>query len=309
MNILHHLHHFAQHTASGPIFLAAGCFDGLHRGHQAVLQVAKKNAKDAGGEAWVLTFDPHPARIINPEHAPPLIFSPRQQLRHLQEEGMNGCILQPFTKEFMQQEPLEFFQMLLNCIPDLAGISVGEDWSFGRKRAGTPELMQKLCSENNLFFSALPAVCQAGERISSTQIREAIRLGHLDSIQAMLGRPLSTDGKVVQGEKIGRKLGYPTANIDPENELLPPRGIYAARLQVGDHIYPAAAYIGHRETILQNKPQVLEVHLIDEQDIDLYGKQVEVSYLSYIRDDRVFDSAEQLKTQIEQDIQLIRQQL
>ncbi|VGO20573.1 riboflavin biosynthesis protein RibF [Pontiella sulfatireligans] len=304
MKIIHALEEFSDTQA--PVILAAGCFDGLHIGHSAVIQVAIDHAQTIGGEAWVFTFDPHPAKVLSPDRAPPLIFTTGQQSRQLQEMGVGGCILQPFTIDFMKQEPVDFFDNLCSSIPELAGISVGEDWSFGRNRSGNPELLTKLCGERNMFFSAHPSVCWKEERVSSTRIREAVKLGRLEDASGMLGRPVSTIGKVVHGEKIGRGLGYPTANIEPENDILPPRGIYASQLRVGHNLHNAAAYIGHRGTFHENKLQVLEVHLLDETDIDLYGQQVEVSYLKYIRGDEVFENAEKLKKQIVADLQAIR---
>ncbi len=304
MKTIHALEEFPGKTT--PVFLAAGCFDGLHIGHRAVIQVAIDRARACGGEAWVFTFDPHPAQVLDPNHAPPLIHTIGQQLRHFQEMGVDGCVLQPFTIEFMKQEPTDFFDHLCSGIPELAGISVGADWSFGKNRAGNPALLTRLCAEKNIFFSAHPAVCWKGERISSTRIREAVKLGHFDDVLGMLGHPPTTIGTVVHGEQIGRGLGYPTANIDPENDMLPPRGIYAARLRTGHQLHNAAAYIGHRGTFHENAPQILEVHLIDEEDIDLYGQQVEVSYLEYVRDDQVFDDPEALKRQIRTDLAAIR---
>ncbi|NNJ69753.1 MAG: riboflavin biosynthesis protein RibF [Kiritimatiellales bacterium] len=304
MKILHALEEFSE--SKTPVILAAGCFDGLHIGHTAVIQTAIDRARAVGGEAWVFTFDPHPAKVLSPDHAPPLIYTTDQQSRHMQEMGVDGCILHPFSVDFMKQEPIDFFENLCRHIPKLAGISVGQDWSFGRDRSGNAALLARLCEEQNLFFSAHPSVCWGDQRVSSTRIREAIRLGHLAEASSMLGRPISTIGNVEHGEKIGRKLGYPTANLAPANEMLPPRGIYAATLRVGHSLHAAAAYIGHRGTFHENEPQVLEVYLLDEKDIDLYGQHVEVSYIEYIRGDRVFDTADMLKTQIAADIAAIR---
>lgn len=307
MKIIHALEEF--HEKDTPVVLAAGSFDGIHIGHSAVIGKAIEHARSIGGETWVFTFDPHPAKVLMPDRAPPLIFTTDQQSLYLQKLGVDGCILQPFTFDFMKQEPIDFFENLCTCIPRLSGISVGEDWTFGRNRAGNAELLTRLCTERGMWFSTLPEVQWNGERVSSTRIRDAIRLGHLADATAMLGRPVSTIGKVEHGEKIGRKLGYPTANIDPENEMLPPRGIYAARLRVGQNLYNAAAYIGHRRTFHENEPQVLEVHLIDEEGLDLYGQHVEVSYIEYIRGDEVFENALALKKQIEADIASIRKVL
>ncbi|MDZ8117150.1 riboflavin biosynthesis protein RibF [Pontiella agarivorans] len=304
MKIIHALEEF--HEKDTPVVLAAGSFDGIHIGHSAVVEKAREHARAIGGETWVFTFDPHPAKILMPDRAPPLIFTTGQQSLYLQKLGVDGCILQPFTVDFMKQEPVDFFENLCTAIPHLSGISVGEDWTFGRNRAGNATLLTKLCTERDIWFSTLAEVQWNGERVSSTRIREAIRLGHLADATAMLGRPVSTIGKVEHGEKLGRQLGFPTANIDPENEMLPPRGIYAARLRVGQNLYNAAAYIGHRRTFHENEPQVLEVHLIDKEGLDLYGQHVEVSYIEYIRGDEVFENADALKKQIEADITAIR---
>lgn len=304
MKIIHALEEFKD--TKKPVILAAGCFDGLHIGHTAVIQKAIDRARAIGGEAWVFTFSPHPAKVLMPDRAPPSIFTTSQQSSHLLEMGVDGCILHSFTVDFMKQSAEEFFENLCTSIPELAGISVGDDWSFGRNRSGNAELLTKLCEKRKIYFSALPQVLWKEDRVSSTRIREAIKLGHLKEASAMLGRSISTVGFVEHGEKIGRKLGYPTANIAPENDMLPPRGIYAAILRVGHAEYKAAAYIGHRETFHENKPQILEVHLLDERNIDLYGQHVEVSYLDYIRGDQVFENAEKLTEQIENDILTIR---
>jgi len=304
MRIIHALEEFGN--GSAPVFLAAGCFDGLHVGHRAVIQVAIDQAQACNGEAWVFTFNPHPAKVLNPDRAPPLIYSVEQLLRNLQTMGVHGCILQPFTLDFMRQEPTTFLDSLCKSIPLLAGISVGEDWSFGKNRSGTAETLRKFCTSRGVQFSAMQPVCWRGERISSTRIRNAIKLGRLDDAQQMLGHPVTVAGHVIHGETIGRRLGFPTANIDPENEILPPRGIYAAWMRFGRQTGKAAAYIGHRETFHKNKPQVLEVHLLDQDDIDLYGQFVEVNFVKYVRADRVFPDADSLQKQIRIDLDNIR---
>ena len=158
MKISHSLSDFVD--TKTPVILAAGCFDGLHIGHTAVIQMAIDRARAIGGEAWVFTFDPHPAKVLSPDRAPQMIYTTDQQSRHLQEMGVDGCILQPFTIDFMKQEPIYFFDKLYNSIPELAGISVGEDWSFGRNRSGNAELLTKLCREHKTCGDAWQAIVQ-----------------------------------------------------------------------------------------------------------------------------------------------------
>jgi riboflavin kinase/FMN adenylyltransferase len=307
VKILHSLEEFK--TTGEPVFLAIGCFDGLHIGHRAVIQTAIHHAKNAGGQVWVLTFSPHPAKTFDPDHAPPLISTQEQQLILFQEMGIDGVIIQPFTSNFVRLEPAPFFDQLLATLAPLAGIFVGENWTFGKNRSGTTQTLQRFCDEQNMIFSAHDSVCWKQERISSSRIRAAFKLGHISDLKKMLGREPSTIGTVIHGEQIGRTLGFPTANIEPQNELLPPRGIYAAHLRLGSRIYPAAAYLGKRATFHADAPPQLEVHLINQSNIDLYGKTIEVSYIDYIRDDQTFASPEALKTQINNDLNAIRRVL
>ena len=300
MKILHALEEFLPNPK--PIFLAIGCFDGVHIGHRAVIQAALHQAALSNGEVWILTFSPHPAKVFDPDRAPFLISTPEQQLRLFQQIGVDGVIIQPFTPHFVEQKPEHFFDQLLSTIPTLSGVFVGENWTFGKNRSGTTDLLSTFCKQQHIFFSAHPAVCWENKRVSSTRIRQAFELGQIKALTKMLACEPSTIGKVVHGEKIGRTLGFPTANIHPENELLPPRGIYAAHLRLGSKKYPAVAYLGKRATFHSDAPPQLEVHLLNQHNIDLYGKVVEVSYLEYIREDQTFQSPEVLKNQIKKDV-------
>ena len=288
-----------------PVALALGNFDGLHIGHAAVIQNATTAAQQLNGQAWVFTFHPHPRQILDPETAPPLLSTPQQQDRQLAQLGITTAIRQPFNETFRQLTPEQFFQHLQTHIPSLSAISVGTDWSFGRNRAGNAQLLEQYCQEHNIHFTAQPPVEHEQQRVSSTRIRTAISTGNLTQAAAMLGRPFAIQGTVVHGEKIGRQLGYPTANIDPHNECLPPNGVYAAQLQLDGTAYDAAAYIGDRRTIHTNKPTVLEVHLLRQKNIDLYTKEVEITFLETIRGDQKFENTEELKKQIARDLQAI----
>ena len=288
-----------------PIALALGNFDGIHLGHQTLLEVTRTQAITHAGRPWVLTFDPHPLKLIHPTKAPKLLTTRAQQIHLLDACNIEGLIIEPFTPQVMQLSPEEFFHALLNAMPTLKSICVGEDWSFGRNRAGNIDLLKQLCQHYHIHFHALPAVNWNDERISSTRIRQGLQAGALDEVTAMLNRPYAVEGRVIHGEKIGRELGYPTANIQPENELLPKQGVYAATLKVQDEIYKAAAYIGVKETLHHAHPLSLEAHILNQHDLDLYDTHVELSFITYVRENIKFENLQALQTQIARDLTFI----
>ncbi len=311
-----------------PVVLAMGCFDGVHLGHQKVISTAVEQAKARGGEAWVFTFNPHPAKVLVPEKAPPLISAQTCRLRKLEELGVNGVIEIPFDKTYAHLDPSEFLSNLWKKIPVLSGMVCGTDWSFGYQAAGTFQTLEKLCAEHDITATAVPHVLCDGEKISSTHIRKAIAEGNIPLAEKWLGRPFTLFGKVVEGRKVGRELGFPTANIDPDNELLPAPGVYAAYTRVKrrkskvkspdseskhstSHIphstisVPSAVFIGTRKTFDCHE-HVIESHLLDF-DGDLYGKNLEIILVEKIRDIHPFPSKEALTEQIKKDIQQIRE--
>lgn len=290
----------------GPLFLAIGCFDGVHRGHAAVVGAAVTTARARGGRAWALTFDPHPARVLRPAAAPPAIVPTATRVRLLRALGVEGVAIVPFTMEFAAQEPEQFVATLRSGAPGLAGVAVGPNWRFGRGARGDAALLAELGRAAGFAVEVVPAVLYGGAPISSTRIRRAVEQGDLPEATAMLGRHFTVEGVVELGRQVGRSLGYPTANVKPENELLPPPGIYAARLRLADgRELPAAAYRGQRPTFGADGPPVLEVHALDTA-LDLYGQRVEVAFVRRIRDDRRFESQEALRAQIAEDLRAIR---
>ncbi len=290
-----------------PITLAMGCFDGVHLGHQKVISTAVEQAKERGGEAWVFTFNPHPAKVLVPEKAPPLISAQTCRLRKLEALGVNGVLEIPFDKTYAHIEPSEFLSNLWKKIPTLSGVVCGTDWSFGYRAAGTFQTLEKLCTEHDITATAVPHVLCDGEKISSTHIRQAIAEGNIQQTEKWLGRPFSLFGTVVEGRKIGRDLGFPTANIDPDNELLPGNGVYAARTLVDGKWIDSAVFIGARETF-DCQQHVIESHLLDFNG-DLYGQSVEVCLVKKIREVTPFSSKEALIEQIEKDVEQIRKRL
>lgn len=308
-----------------PVILAMGCFDGVHIGHQKVISTAVEQAKEIGGEAWVYTFNPHPAKVLVPEKAPPLISADPCRLRQMDALGVEGVIEIPFTREFAGLEPEDFLNDLTSKAPALESIICGQDWSFGRRAAGNFQTLETFGKQHGFSATAVAPVMDGEFKISSTTIRKAIASGDIPTAEKLLGRPFSLFGKVIKGRKVGRELGYPTANIDPLNELLPGNGVYAAytllqRSEVSsqkpepDPIsdlrppiskFPSAVFIGTRDTF-NCQEHVVESYLIDF-DGDLYGKDLEVALIRKTRDIYPFPSREELIEQIGKDVDGIRQ--
>jgi riboflavin kinase/FMN adenylyltransferase len=290
-----------------PIVLAAGFFDGLHCGHRSIIEYAKTAARKHQGEAWMLTFDRHPLKVLRPEIAPLMLTSTEHKLRLIEASGIDGCMVLPFTRELAATPAEEFAAWLLHCAPTLAEVVVGENWRFGFKAAGTPELLRELGAEADLTVTCLKPVLDENEIISSTSIRTAITHGELEHAAQMLGRPVSVLGTVVHGHAIGRTLGYPSANIDPHNEALPPMGVYAVQALVNGIFYDGALNFGKRPTFEKNNaiPPILELHLLDFEG-SIYDDDIEAYFIEHLRDEWYFATIEELKAQIAKDIQNTR---
>ena len=284
-----------------PIVLAAGAFDGVHVGHRAVIHQAMAKARALGGTAWAMTFDPHPLKLLRPEIAPPLITSTPHKLHLLNALGLDGCAVLPFTRDLAAIEPEAFIADLHRAAPTLAAIVVGADWTFGHRARGDIHLLRQLGAKAGFAVDIVDGVLCDGQPISSTRIRKAVAAGDLDAAARLLGRPFSMYGTVIHGTKLGRQLGYPTANVDPHNEARPPAGIYAVRMRVNDTVHPGAGFLTDHPDPRKGPPDVVEVHLID-RDLDLYDLEVEVFFEKRLRDEWTFDSLSALKTQIALDV-------
>lgn len=295
----------ALRTIERPIIFAAGAFDGIHRGHQAVLGEAISRAAASGGEAWVLTFDPHPLKVLRPASAPPLITSTPHRIQLLAQIGVHGVVLLPFTSQFSELEPDAFIRMIHEQVPAFRAIIVGENWTFGRAARGNVALLRELGARLSFDVVAVPRVVWNGAPISSTRIRRAVMEGNFAEAEAMLGRPFSIRGTVVHGAKIGRQLGYPTANVDPHNEVRPPPGVYACRTRVDNRVYPSAAFLAAKPDPRKGPPDVVEVHLLGTT-LDLYGRDIDVCFVKKLRDEWRFDSIDELKAQIARDCEQAR---
>jgi riboflavin kinase/FMN adenylyltransferase len=285
--------------APGPLHLALGVFDGVHLGHQAVIGQALAARERQGGSCGVLTFDPYPIRVLFPEKAPRrLLASLDHKAEILAALGVDFMLALPFDR-YRAAQPAEDFVREI-AAAGVKTVAVGIDWRFGRGRQGDAAVLAGLAGELGFRLEALPPVMMDGERISSTRIRQAIRDGNLDNAARMLGRPYTIEGRVVEGQRLGRTIGFPTANVAVGPELLMPAdGIYAGELERADgQVLPAAIYIGHRPTFYDDGAAVLlEVHVLDF-DGDLYGERVAVRFVHRIRGDATFDDVDALAAQL-----------
>jgi riboflavin kinase/FMN adenylyltransferase len=281
------------------LHLALGVFDGVHAGHQEVIARAVRAAKRDGGLAGVVTFDPHPIRVIAPSKAPSALLATLDHKAQIVGDlGVELFLAVHFNEQFAAMEAADFLDQLLQA--PVRTIAVGEDWRFGKGRHGDVELLQQQASARGFTLEAVPPVMLDGERVSSTRIRQAIRDGNLDAAARMLGRPYSVSGKVVEGRKLGRTIGFPTANVSTGDAQLPPDGVWAVSVSTPVHDQlPGVANLGLRPTV-DGHNRVLEVHLFDFSE-DLYGQEIEVEFRRYIRPEMKFGGIEELREQIARD--------
>lgn len=295
----------ALHSLRGPVFLAIGIFDGIHRGHQALLAEAQADARREGGTAAVLTFEPHPMMFFQ-HAAPPCLSSPHHKELLLQRLGLTHLAVLPFDAARAAQTPEEFVAELVEACHPLGGICVGEDWRFGRGRTGDVTLLREMGRGEGFAVDAIPAVRLEGNVISSTGIRLAVARGDLKFAEAALGRPYAILGPVLHGRQLGRTLGFPTANIDTDGFQLPPDGVYAVRVTVDKKTHRGVVNLGTRPTVPGDSSRMLEVHILEFAQ-EIYGKELEVEFLRYLRPEKKFASMEELRVQIERDVMAVRE--
>ncbi|MDI1362808.1 bifunctional riboflavin kinase/FAD synthetase [Methylotenera sp.] len=280
-----------------PCALAIGNFDGMHLGHQALLQKLNETAKALNLTSAVMTFEPHPREFFAPETAPARLSSLREKLEHFAEAGVETTYVCRFNRRLAKLTPQEFIQNILRDSLNAQAILVGDDFRFGAMRAGS--VLDFLEAKFNLI--SLPQVDLDGARVSSTRVRSALATGALHEASVLLGRPYSMSGKVVHGAKLGRQLGFPTANVHMRHERPALTGVYAVKLDGMNSV----ANLGVRPTVGGISKLMLEVNVLDF-NADLYGKHVHVEFLHKIRDEQKFDGLDALKTQIALDVESAR---
>jgi riboflavin kinase/FMN adenylyltransferase len=289
--------------------VAIGNFDGVHRGHQALVTTAAELAARNGGEPVVLTFDPHPAHFFAPHLAPPMIMPIERRLELLAQYGAQVVVIESFDAAFAAIEADPFVEDVLKRDLGARHVVVGYDFSFGHGRHGTPAVLTALGELLGMGVTVVSPVMADGLVCSSTKIREFVHEGRVEGASLLLGRPFELTGEVVRGAGRGRGLGIPTANVRPEGELLPRTGIYAgrARLLDGSLERAAAISVGTNPTFVPGAREItVEAYLLDF-DGDLYGKRLRLELLARLREERRFASVEELVAQIHQDIALTRE--
>src|SRR6266699_459950 len=291
----------------GPVFLAIVVFYGVHRGHQAVISTSADHARAANGTPVVVTFDPHPEKILRPQAAPHLLTATPHKIALIRELGVAHLLIITFDKKFAATEPEDFVEQLVQHSKPLSEVCVGHEWSFGRNRRGNLQLLKKLGAQFDFNVVGIPPVSVNGEIVSSTTIRRAVEAGDLRKAATMLGREYTILGTVVHGDDLGRKIGFPTANLSAHSEQFPPNGVYLAKARLDGVVYPGVVNLGYRPTMSSGRSdRILEVYLLDF-DRDVYGKDLELRFVHYLRPEKKFENVDALVRQIERDVQQARE--
>ena len=280
--------------------LALGNFDGLHRGHRKILERVKRVAGEHGATPVVMTFDPHPPRVVRPDKAPPLLMTKTQKLEAIAETGVQGAAIVRFTHELSMWDPETFVRTVLADWLHVSEVWVGANFLFGHDRAGNFSLLRALGARYGFRAEKIDPVRYKDFVVSSTRVRRLVSEGRVDEAGALLGHQYFIDGLVMQGDRRGRTIGFPTANLCTENELLPPHGVYATTARLGGIVYPSVTNVGVRPTIDDSGRTVVETHVFNFAR-EVYGATLRIGFVQRMRDERRFESLDALKQQIAAD--------
>lgn len=284
-----------------------GNFDGVHLGHRRILEAVAARAKESGRPSLAVTFEPHPLAVLRPDHAPRRIQTLRQKEEAIEALGIDSLLVIPFTRDFSLTEPEAFVRGFLGERLAASELVLGHHFAFGRGKRGDLALLKRLGPECGFDAWGVEEVIEGGEPVSSTRIRDAISTGRLAQANAMLGREYFLDGIVSRGERVGRKIGYPTINLAPENELHPADGVYVTRIEVSSfgRRFDCVTNIGRRPTVYQDFATTIETYVLDFSS-DVYGEHVRLFFHERLREERTFPSMMALTEQIGRDIELAR---
>jgi riboflavin kinase / FMN adenylyltransferase len=304
MDVIHFPEDACPSRWSHPV-LALGNFDGLHRGHRKILDRVQRIAGERSATSVVMTFDPHPPRVVRPDKAPPLLMTKAQKLEALAAAGVQGTAIVRFTSELSHWDPETFVRTVLVDWLHVSEVWVGANFLFGHDRSGNFSLLRVLGARYGFKAEKIDPVRYKDFVVSSTRIRRLLGEGRVDEAGALLGHEYCIDGTVMRGDQRGRTLGFPTANLCTENELLPPHGVYATTTRIGGIVHPSITNVGTRPTVDQSGRTTIETHVFDF-DRDLYGQSIRVGFVQRLRDERAFESLDALRAQIDADCRRAR---
>ena len=280
--------------------LALGNFDGLHRGHLKIVERVRRGAVEHGGTPMAMTFDPHPSRVVRPDKAPALLMTKAQRLEALERAGISAVAVVRFTPEVSRWNPEAFVHTVLVDWLRVSEVWVGANFLFGHERSGNFTVLRTLGQRYGFRADKIDPVRYKEFVVSSTRIRRLVTEGRVDEAGALLGHQFCIDGVVVEGTRRGHKIGFPTANLLTENELIPPNGVYATTVTLDGIVHPSISNIGVRPTFGDSTATTIEAHVLGYSG-DLYGRQVRLGFVQRLRDERKFEDVDALRAQIEAD--------
>jgi len=293
-------HGYENAEIARPVVLTLGVFDGLHLGHQLIISRVVERARALDAVPTVLTFDPHPRAVLHPESAPPLLQTFDQKVEAFGVLGVEQAIVVRFTREFAEVSAGEFLKDVVYERLHAKEVYLGRGFAFGRGREGDINLLRRVSGELGFFADEVPEVRLRGQRISSSRIRELLLAGRVNLARRMLGRPYGVEGRVVRGHERGRTIGFPTANLRPDNRVIPRAGVYVTATLIEGAWRRSVTNVGVRPTFEKEAEPSVETYVMDWGG-DLYGDVVRVRFLRRLRDERRFAGVEELRRQIERD--------
>jgi riboflavin kinase / FMN adenylyltransferase len=303
MNVIHYPDDTSVRWHS-PV-LALGNFDGLHRGHMKIIDRVRRRAGERGGTPAAMTFDPHPPRVLRPDKAPALLMTKEQKIEALARSGMQAIAVIRFTRELSQWDPEMFVRGVLVEWLHVVEVWVGANFLFGHDRAGNYSVLRSLGARYGFRAEKIDPVRYKDFVVSSTRVRRLLAEGRVDEAGALLGHHYFIDGTVTKGAGRGRELGFPTANLETANELLPPSGVYATTATLDGVLHPSVTNIGLRPTFGDVDRLTIETHVLDQAP-DLYDRTLRLSFVQRLRDERAFADADALAAQIDADCRSAR---
>jgi riboflavin kinase/FMN adenylyltransferase len=280
--------------------LALGNFDGLHRGHLKIVERVRRGAVEHGGTPMAMTFDPHPSRVVRPDKAPALLMTKAQRLEALERAGISAVAVVRFTPEVSHWNPETFVRTVLVDWLRVSEVWVGANFLFGHERSGNFSVLRTLGQRYGFRTDKIDPVRYKEFVVSSTRIRRLVTEGRVDEAGALLGHHFCIDGVVVEGKRRGHAIGFPTANLLTENELIPPNGVYATTVTIDGIVHASISNIGVRPTFGDSTATTIEAHVMGYSG-DLYGQRVRLGFVQRLRDERKFEDVDALRAQIEAD--------